>query len=76
MTFAKRCLAEADVVFIPGVGFGPPGEGYFRAALTVETDRIAAGPGAAGQAEVVKPGATETSSQSPVASSSGRGDGS
>jgi len=40
MTFAKRCLAEADVVFIPGVGFGPSGEGYFRAALTVETDRI------------------------------------
>jgi len=41
MTFAKRCLTEADVVFIPGVGFGAPGEGYFRAALTVETDRIA-----------------------------------
>jgi len=40
MSFAKRCLTEADVVFIPGVGFGPPGEGYFRAALTVETDRI------------------------------------
>jgi LL-diaminopimelate aminotransferase len=40
MTFAKRCLGEADVVFIPGVGFGPPGEGYFRAALTVETERI------------------------------------
>jgi LL-diaminopimelate aminotransferase len=41
MAFAKRCLAEADVVFIPGVGFGAPGEGYFRAALTVETPRIA-----------------------------------
>ena len=41
MTFAKRCLAEGDVVFIPGIGFGPTGEGYFRAALTVETDRIA-----------------------------------
>ena len=40
MTFAKRCLSEADVVFIPGVGFGAAGEGYFRAALTVETDRI------------------------------------
>jgi len=40
MTFAKRCLAEADVVFIPGVGFGAGGEGYFRAALTVETERI------------------------------------
>jgi len=41
MTFAKRCLEEADVVFIPGVGFGEPGEGYFRAALTVEAERIA-----------------------------------
>jgi LL-diaminopimelate aminotransferase len=41
MTFAKRCLGEADVVFIPGVGFGPPGEGYFRAALTIETERVA-----------------------------------
>jgi LL-diaminopimelate aminotransferase len=41
MTFARRCLAEADVVFIPGVGFGPPGEDYFRAALTIEAERIA-----------------------------------
>ena len=40
MTFAKRCLAEANVVLIPGSGFGPTGEGYFRAALTVEIDRI------------------------------------
>ncbi len=40
MAFAKRCLLEAGVVFIPGIGFGDPGEGYFRAALTVETDRI------------------------------------
>jgi len=40
MTFAKRCLLEADVVFIPGVGFGEPGEGYFRAALTVSAERI------------------------------------
>jgi len=40
MAFARRCLAEADVVFIPGVGFGAGGEGYFRAALTVQTERI------------------------------------
>jgi len=43
MAFVTRCLAEADVVFIPGVGFGPTGEGYFRAAITVEADRIAEG---------------------------------
>jgi len=40
MAFARRCLLEADVVFIPGVGFGEPGEGYFRAALTVEAERL------------------------------------
>lgn len=40
MSFAKRCLAEQAVVLIPGVGFGSAGEGYFRAALTVEVERI------------------------------------
>ncbi|MCK4276703.1 MAG: LL-diaminopimelate aminotransferase [Phycisphaerae bacterium] len=40
ISFAKRSLSEANVVFIPGVGFGEPGEGYFRAALTVEADRL------------------------------------
>ncbi len=40
MTFCKRVLEKAGVVFIPGVGFGPTGEGYFRAALTVEVERI------------------------------------
>jgi LL-diaminopimelate aminotransferase len=40
MTFVTRVLEEASVVLIPGNGFGKPGEGYFRAALTVELDRI------------------------------------
>lgn len=40
MTFCKKVLAKAGVVFIPGMGFGPTGEGYFRAALTVEVERI------------------------------------
>ena len=40
MTFAGRCLEEADVVLIPGGGFAPHCDGYFRAALTVEVDRI------------------------------------
>jgi len=40
MQFATRVLDEASVVLIPGVGFGQPGEGYFRAALTVELERI------------------------------------
>ncbi len=40
MSFAKRCLADANVSLIPGVGFGAPGEGYFRASLTAEVGRL------------------------------------
>jgi LL-diaminopimelate aminotransferase len=35
-----RLLDEADVVTTPGIGFGQAGEGYIRAALTVETARL------------------------------------
>jgi LL-diaminopimelate aminotransferase len=38
---ASRILAEADVVLIPGAGFGEPGEGFLRAALTVPEPRLA-----------------------------------
>ena len=40
MDFASRVLEEADVVLIPGRGFAEHCDGYFRAALTVEADRI------------------------------------
>jgi LL-diaminopimelate aminotransferase len=40
MTTVGRLLAEADVVTIPGIGFGQAGEGYIRAALTVSAERI------------------------------------
>jgi LL-diaminopimelate aminotransferase len=40
MTAARTILEQADVVLIPGIGFGPHGEGYLRAALTVEADRL------------------------------------
>lgn len=40
MTFAGKLLDQAGVVVIPGVGFGQAGEGYFRAALTVDLKRI------------------------------------
>lgn len=40
MSFVTRLLEEVDVVTIPGIGFGKAGEGYFRMALTVGTDRI------------------------------------
>ena len=41
MEFATKLLEEAAVVVVPGIGFGPPGEGYFRMALTVGRPRIA-----------------------------------
>ncbi len=40
VTFATRLLTEADVVIVPGAGFGRGGESYVRFALTVPTDRI------------------------------------
>lgn len=40
MAFAARCLEEADVVVVPGAGFGETGRHYFRIALTVETPRL------------------------------------
>jgi LL-diaminopimelate aminotransferase len=39
--FARRLLDDAGVVVTPGAGFGPHGEGYFRAALTVDETRLA-----------------------------------
>ncbi len=38
--FCSRCLEEANVVFVPGGGFGANAKNWFRAALTVEVDRI------------------------------------
>ena len=40
MDFATRLLEQAAVVVVPGVGFGQPGEGYFRISLTVPTERL------------------------------------
>ena len=37
---AARLLEEADIVVTPGIGFGPSGEGFVRAALTVPEERI------------------------------------
>ena len=41
MLAAKRILEEADIVAIPGVGFGKAGDQYVRFALTVDQSRIA-----------------------------------
>jgi LL-diaminopimelate aminotransferase len=40
VAFARRLLDEAGVVVTPGAGFGARGEGYFRAALTVDEARL------------------------------------
>ncbi|OZU87723.1 LL-diaminopimelate aminotransferase [Virgibacillus indicus] len=38
--FANELLEEAGIIVTPGTGFGPTGEGYFRIALSVTTERI------------------------------------
>jgi LL-diaminopimelate aminotransferase len=38
--FARRALEETGTVVLPGSGFGPAGEGFFRIALTVGADRL------------------------------------
>ncbi len=38
--FAGRLLEEAGLVVTPGNGFGDPGEGYFRIALTQKRERL------------------------------------
>lgn len=39
-SFASHLLENAGIVSTPGNGFGAPGEGYFRMALTVSTERL------------------------------------
>ena len=41
-TYAKLALEETGVVVLPGSGFGPAGEGFFRIALTVGPERLRA----------------------------------
>jgi LL-diaminopimelate aminotransferase len=38
--FTSLLLSEAGIVTTPGSGFGDPGEGYVRMALTVPRERI------------------------------------
>lgn len=39
-SLASALLAEAGIVMTPGTGFGQHGEGYIRAALTVDVSRV------------------------------------
>jgi LL-diaminopimelate aminotransferase len=40
MEFANRWLDDIAVVVIPGIGYGPSGEGYVRISLTVPNERL------------------------------------
>jgi LL-diaminopimelate aminotransferase len=40
MGFAAHVLEQAGIVTVPGIGFGEPGEGYVRLALTVPRERL------------------------------------
>lgn len=40
-SFAELILDKAEVVITPGAGYGPAGEGFFRATLTTEENRMA-----------------------------------
>lgn len=44
-SFVAHLLERAGVLITPGNGFGEPGEGYVRLALTVKTERIREGIG-------------------------------
>lgn len=39
-SFAELVLEKAGVVVTPGTGYGPTGAGYFRASLTLPTERL------------------------------------
>ncbi len=40
MAFAERAMEEANVIMLPGSGFGRAAEGFMRVALTVTEDRV------------------------------------
>jgi LL-diaminopimelate aminotransferase len=40
MQFTSHLLEKAGIVTVPGMGFGEPGEGYVRLALTVPKERL------------------------------------
>ncbi len=49
-SFTRHALERHGVVTLPGSGFGPAGEGYFRIALTVGAGRLTEAIGRLGQA--------------------------
>jgi LL-diaminopimelate aminotransferase len=58
--FARRALEERGVVVLPGSGFGPAGEGYFRIALVTPSARLTEAIGRLGEFLVETRGALAT----------------
>ena len=58
--FARRALEELGVVVLPGSGFGPAGEGYFRIALVTPSARLTEAIGRLGELLVQTRGALAT----------------
>jgi LL-diaminopimelate aminotransferase len=58
--FARRALEERGVVVLPGSGFGPSGEGYFRIALVTPAARLVEAIGRLGELLVQARGALAT----------------
>jgi len=40
MSFCAAMLEKCGIIVVPGVGYGPAGEGYVRFALTLDESRI------------------------------------
>jgi LL-diaminopimelate aminotransferase len=57
--FAQRMLEREAVAVMPGSAFGAAGEGYFRIALTVDTDRLGEAGARVGRAIASSGGAVE-----------------
>jgi len=58
--FARHALEERGVVVLPGSGFGPSGEGYFRIALVTPAARLSEAIGRLGELLVQARGALAT----------------
>jgi LL-diaminopimelate aminotransferase len=48
-TFAERLMADEGVIVLPGSGFGPGGEGFFRISFVVSPERLAEAAARAGR---------------------------
>jgi LL-diaminopimelate aminotransferase len=60
--FARRAMEQTGTIVLPGAGFGPAGEGFFRIALTAGAERLADGVRRLGEAIAREPRETVAAS--------------